>query len=207
MQTSQKILICPLDWGLGHASRCVPIIYEELQKGNEVVVASDGFPLAFLRQQFPELRFIEFSSYPVKYSKGNSQFWAMLRFLPQLYREIKHEHSWLEKFLQKEHFDVVISDNRFGLWNKNVHSVYITHQIMVKMPRLIRFLEPFGYRLHKRVVDKYDECWIPDIEENGGLSGDLSHKYPLPKNAKFIGLLSRFSEFKIFWEMTDMKQL
>lgn len=196
MQTPPKILICPLNWGLGHASRCVPIIREELKKGNEVVIASDGFPLAFLRLQFPELRFIELPSYPVKYSKGKSQFFAMLRFLPQLYLGIKRENKWLKHFLLKEHFDMVISDNRFGLWNKNVHSVYITHQIMVKMPKGLRFLEPIGYRLHKKIIEKYDECWIPDVEEKGGLSGDLSHKYPLPKNAKFIGILSRFSELK-----------
>lgn len=196
MQTPQKTLICPLNWGLGHASRCVPIIREELKKGNEVVIAADEFPLAFLKQQFPDLRIIEFPSYQVKYSKGNSQFWAMLCFLPKLYFGIKHEKKRLQHLLQQEHFDVVISDNRFGLWNKNAHSVYITHQISVKMPKGLHFLAPIGYLLHKTIIEKFDECWIPDIAENGGLSGDLSHKYSLPNNAKFIGTLSRFSELK-----------
>lgn len=196
MNLQKKILICPLNWGLGHASRCVPIIREELRKGNEVLIASDGFPLVFLRLQFPELRFIELPSYPIEYSKGKSQFFAMLRFLPQLYLGIKRENKWLKHFLQKEHFDMVISDNRFGLWNKSTQSIYITHQIMVKMPKDLHFLEPIGYRLHKKIIERYDECWIPDVEENGGLSGDLSHKYPLPKNAKFIGIRSRFSELK-----------
>ncbi|VBB46892.1 Glycosyltransferase 28 domain protein [uncultured Paludibacter sp.] len=196
MNGGEKILVCPLNWGLGHASRCVPIIHTELEKGNEEVIASDGFPLKFLQQQFPELRTIEFPSYPVKYSKGKSQFWAMLVFLPKLLNGIKQENKRLKQILEQEHFDVVISDNRFGLWNKNVHSVYITHQIMVKMPKILRFLECVGYRLHKYIIEKYNECWIPDFEKNGGLSGDLSHKYPLPKNAKFIGTLSRFTELK-----------
>ena len=196
MQVPEKILICPLNWGLGHASRCVPIIREELNIGNEVVIATDGFPLTFLQQQFPNLRTIEFPSYQVKYSKRSSQFWAMLRFLPKLYFGINHEKKRLEHLLQQEHFDVVISDNRFGLRNKNAHSVYITHQIMVKMPKILHFLEPIGYLLHKNMIEKFDECWIPDFEENGGLSGDLSHKYSLTKNAKFIGTLSRFSELK-----------
>jgi len=98
--------------------------------------------------------------------------------------------------LKAEHFDMIISDNRFGLWNKNVHSVYITHQLMIKMPQGLKFLEPIVWRFHRFFILKYDECWIPDYEGEKNLSGDLAHKYPLPKNAKFIGSLSRFSLLK-----------
>jgi len=187
-----KILICPLNWGLGHATRCVPIIRELLAEGHEAVVVADGFPLAFLRQEFPSLRFIEFPSYQVYYAAGKSQVGAMVFNFPNIIKGIIQEHIWLRNLLQKEHFDRVISDNRFGLWSKRVHSVYITHQLMIKMPVNLKFLEPLVHRIHKTFINRYDECWIPDRVENGGLSGDLSHKYPLPNNAKFIGPLSRF---------------
>ena len=193
----KKVLVCPLNWGLGHATRCVPIIREQLAAGKEVVIGADGFPLEFLRQEFPALRILELPSYPIRYSKGKSQVFAMLCFLPVLLKGICRENYWLKKLLEKEHFDVVISDNRFGLWNRDIHSIYITHQLMIKMPKGLKWLEPIGYILHKQIINKYDECWIPDFAEDGGLSGDLSHKYALPANAKFIGTLSRFNDYKL----------
>lgn len=196
MENKKKILICPLNWGLGHATRDVPIIKELLEKGNEVVIAADGYPLKFLQEEFPQLRTIEYPSYPVQYSKKNTQVFALMKFLPKMFRDVEKEHKWLEKLLKKEQFDMVISDNRFGLWSKKVHSVYITHQVMIKMPKPLQFLEPITYQIHKEIIEKYDECWIPDYEADGGLSGDLSHKYPVPKNAKFVGMLSRFSALK-----------
>ncbi|MEI6753015.1 MAG: hypothetical protein WCK78_07590 [Paludibacter sp.] len=187
-----KILIAPLNWGLGHATRCVPIIQKLTEEGHEPVIAADGYPLTFLKQEFPTLRFIEFPSYSVYYAAGKSQVGAMLFNLPTIITGIIREHFWLRGILQTEHFDQVISDNRFGMWNRRVHSVYITHQLMVKMPENLKFLELFVHRFHKAFIKQYDECWIPDRAENGGLSGDLAHKYPLPHNAKFIGTLSRF---------------
>ena len=135
-----KILICPLNWGLGHATRCVPIIRQLMADGNEPVLVCDGFPLQFIRQEFPTLRFIEFPSYTITYSKGNSQIVAMLRSFPSIIFGIFRENNWLKQLLKTEHFDQVISDNRFGMWNKQVHSVYVTHQLMVKMPQNLKFL-------------------------------------------------------------------
>lgn len=192
----KKILVCPLNWGLGHATRDVPLIQRFLNEGHEVVVACDGFPLKFLRQQFPYIPTIEYASYPVRYSRSNTQIFAFIGFLPKMLQCVYKEHLWLSNLLQKEHFDMVVSDNRFGLWNKHVHSVYVTHQIMIKMPAGLKSLEPMICRIHKKFIEKYDECWVPDYEKNGGLSGDLAHKYPTPKNAKFVGMMSRFDKLK-----------
>lgn len=187
-----KILICPLNWGLGHATRCVPIIQQLMIEGHELVMAADGFPLEFLRQEFPSLRFIELPSYSIAYSSGNSQISSMFFSIPNIIRGIVREHFWLKELLKTEPFDQVISDNRFGMWNKHIHSIYITHQLMVKMPRGLKMLESFVWLIHRCWINRYNECWIPDNKKNDGLSGDLSHKYPLPKNAKFIGIQSRF---------------
>ncbi|MDD4969037.1 MAG: hypothetical protein PHT07_06370 [Paludibacter sp.] len=187
-----KILICPLNWGLGHATRCVPIIRQLMNEGHEPVLVSDGYPLAFLKQEFPTLRTIEYPSYSIYYASGKSQVGAMLFNFPNIITGIINEHIWLKNLLNREHFDKVISDNRFGMWNNRVHSVYITHQLMVKMPSGLKFLEPLVHAIHKGFINRYDECWIPDTKETPGLSGDLSHEYPLPQNAAFIGPLSRF---------------
>ena len=187
-----KVLVCPLNWGLGHATRCIPIIRQLLTEGHEPVIVSDGFPLECLRMQFPDLRYIEYPSYAVRYSSGISQVFAMLWNMPSILYGIVSEHRWLENLLKTEHFDQVISDNRFGLWNGQIKSVYITHQMMIKMPRGLKLFEGVLWRLHRWFIKHYDECWIPDFEGNENLSGDLSHKYRLPNNAKFIGPLSRF---------------
>ena len=191
-----KILICPLNWGLGHATRCVPIIRNLISDGHEIAFVSDGYPLELLKQEFPTLRFFELPSYSVQYSKSKWQVGAMMHSFPAILIGIFRENRWLNQLLKTEHFDQVISDNRFGMWNKQVHSIYITHQLMVKMPKGLKFLEPIIWLIHRCFIYQYNECWIPDVERKPGLSGDLAHKYPLPKKAKFIGILSRFNGLK-----------
>lgn len=196
LYNAKKVLICPLNWGLGHATRCVPIIQAYIDAGSEVSIVADGFPLQFLKKEFPQLKFIEYPSYPIRYSKGKTQMWMIMRLFPTFLKRIYQEHIWLDNLLKRESYDLVISDNRFGLWNKKVKTIYITHQVMVKMPKQIVFMEYFMYRFHRFFIQRYTHCWIPDYLKNGGLSGDLSHKYTLPKNAEFIGPLSRFEKLK-----------
>lgn len=185
-------LVCPLNWGLGHASRCIPIIRRLIDEGNRVVIAADGYPMQLLKTTFSELTFIELPSYNINYSKGKTQVWAMLKCLPAILKGIFIEHQTLKKIIAEYGIDTVISDNRFGLWNHHIHCVYITHQLMVKMPSGLKFMEKSVWRLHRFFINKYDECWIPDNEQLK-LAGDLAHKYLLPSNARFIGILSRFS--------------
>ena len=197
---SSRVLVAPLDWGLGHATRCVPIIERLLAEGHEVVIAADGYPLKFLRREFPHLDWVKFEGLKVRYADGQSQVGAMLRQLPRFLRDIWREHQRLKEIVKMYDVDMVVSDNRFGLWCKGVHSVYMTHQLMVKMPRGLEWMEWGVWRFHRWFIKHYDECWVPDIEGEGNLSGDLSHKYPLLKNTKFIGVLSRFSREKVVWE-------
>ena len=192
--------MAPLNWGLGHATRCVPIIKGLLDEGHKVVIAADGYPLKFLRREFPHLEWVEFEGLKVEYADGESQVGAMLRQLPSFLRGIWREHKELKRIVEAYDIDVVVSDNRFGLWCKDVHSVYVTHQLMVKMPRGLKWMEWSVWRLHRWFIGHYDECWVPDVEGEDNLSGDLSHKYPLLKNTRFIGPLSRFSIEKVEWE-------
>ena len=197
---SSRVLVAPLNWGLGHATRCVPIIRGLIEQGHEVVIAADGYPLRFLRREFPHLEWVEFEGLKVRYADGQSQVGAMLRQLPSFVRGIWREHKELKRIVEAHDIDVVVSDNRFGLWCKGIHSVYMTHQLMVKMPRGLQWMEWGVWRLHRWFIKHYDECWVPDVEGEGNLSGDLSHKYPLLKNTRFIGPLSRFSTTPIRWE-------
>lgn len=196
-----RILVAPLNWGLGHASRCVPLIERLLSEGHEVLLGGDGESLTLLRKHFPTLRVLPLAPLNLCYGTGGRQVWAMLRALPRIIRSAITDHKMLANYLRYEQIDEVISDNRFGLYVQQsavsgqqsaIRTIYITHQLTIALPRPWRWLEPLVARWHRRIITRYDECWIPD-EQQPGLAGRLSHPAVLPANAKYIGVLSRFS--------------
>ena len=188
-----KILIAPLNWGLGHAARCVPLIRNYLSKGNEVVLGGDGDSLLLLRRTFPDLRVVDLPSLELRYDDDPQQRSFYWRAIPLLIRFTLADRYYLRQVLAREKFDMVISDNRFGLFSRDVHSVYITHQLYPILPKRLRVFQPFARALHAFIYKRYDEVWVPDYEEvNGCLSGDLSHGGKYDKKAKYIGPLSRF---------------
>lgn len=197
-----KIFVASLNWGLGHASRCVPIIRRYLCAEHEVVIGSDGAALDFLKTYFPNLRTIELPHLDLHYSAGKSQVATLVSQLPHIIKWIQKDGEVLERLIEKEHFDVVVSDNRFGLCPKKQinrpYMVYITHQLHIILPRLWRWLEPLAEWWHRRIIELYDECWVPDNEDiNVSLGGDLSHPIRLPQNIKYIGPLSRFESYPL----------
>jgi len=197
-----KLLIAPLNWGLGHASRCIPLVQRFLDEGHEVILGGDGDSLTLLRKHFPKLRYVHLAPLNLRYSAGSRQVWAMMRALPQLIAWAIKDHTLLKAVLREEHIDQIISDNRFGLYPSNSKpvSIYITHQLHIMLPKGWKWLEPLAERLHARIYCHYDEVWIPDYENlDQSLAGQLSHptqmangKWPMA-NIQYIGPLSRFS--------------
>jgi uncharacterized protein (TIGR00661 family) len=190
MSKAKRILICPLDWGLGHATRCIPIIRMLLEQNAEVIIAADKGPLALLKNEFPQLTFVTLKGYGISYSKLLPMTLSMLLSIPKILSGIKHEHEELKKIVDQYAIDIVISDNRYGCWNNKTKNIFITHQLMIKTP----FGEKALHTIVAKYLKQYDECWVPDLEGENNLSGDLSHKYPVLENAYFIGALSRFSK-------------
>ncbi len=193
MKQAKKILVAPLNWGLGHAARCIPIINELNKLGVEVVIGADGEALELLRKEFPDLHWIRIPGHMVRYHEKGNLTAKLLLQLPQLMMAVKAEHSLLKKIIVSEKIDAVIADNRFGLYAGTIASVFITHQTSIKLPKLIAWMEPIFNGINHFFISKFDNCWIPDFEGQHNLSGDLSHKFPLRGNTAFIGPLSRFS--------------
>jgi len=189
---NKTILVAPLDWGIGHASRCIPIIKELLRLNQEVIVAADGAPLELLRKAFPELRFEVFPSFTPRYNKGNSLVWPVLKQSPILLRQIVKDHRWVENFVRINKIDGIISDNRFGAYSKKVTSVFITHQLHIKPPDLLAFSAPMLEFVNKMIIRNYSSCWIPDYEGKQALAGELSNPPFNHISTKYIGPLSRF---------------
>lgn len=186
----KRVLVCPLDWGMGHAARCIPLIKLLRSQGNEVIVACNKWQREFLVKELPQVEFKSLFGYEVKYSARVPFGLKVLLQSPRLALLVKKEHAWLQVFVKKHKIDVVISDNRFGLYCKGAHCVFITHQLFVPAP----FMKTIVNRLNSSFIDRFDECWVPDhIEEKGSLSGKLSHGDAIPGNVKYIGPLSRFT--------------
>ncbi len=189
MEDKKRILVAPLDWGIGHATRCIPIIEELKAMGHEVLLGTSGKALALLRREFPDLPFIEMPSYKVDYPKDGNMAFHMLRLAPRIRRAIKKEHKALDHHIKEKGIDAVISDNRLGLHNKKVPTVLITHQLFIRTPRFRWAVD----RLNRHYISHFDQCWVPDVADvHDNLSGSLSHGRELPQGISFIGPLSRF---------------
>ena len=189
-----KILIAPLNWGLGHATRCIPLVRQHLEQGDEVVLAGDGDSLLLLQRHFPQLRVIHLPSLELRYTANDQQRGFYLRAIPALLRFTIADHYYLRQQLAIEHFDLIISDNRFGLFTRQTRCVYITHQLYVRLPRRLRIFQPLARAVHACVFKRYHEVWVPDYaNREESLAGELCHGGRFDTNVKYIGPLSRFS--------------
>ncbi|HQV74943.1 MAG: glycosyltransferase [Flavobacteriales bacterium] len=187
MFNGARILVAPLDWGLGHATRCIPIIRRLLQHGAVPVIGADGGPLTLLSAEFPELENVRIPGLAIHYGKGTSQLWTMARQFPAMARSVQKEHAAFERTRVKLKLDAVISDQRFGIRSSSLPSIVITHQVFPFTP----FAQGALRKLNLRQLTHFDRCWIMDQPEATGLAGELSHGEYLPKNARYIGISSR----------------
>jgi uncharacterized protein (TIGR00661 family) len=190
---NKNILICPLEWGLGHAARMIPVARKLRLRGNNIFIGAGGEHMALLRTEIPEATFISFAGFSPGYSKHLPSYLVMLFKIPLLTWHVIREHRKLKQIISEYNIDVVISDNRFGLWNKRITSIYFTHMIRIPFPRPFRFLEFSGVLIHRFFMSRYDACFIPDLPGENNVSGRISHNVRLPRNARYAGLLSRFS--------------
>jgi len=186
----KKILVAPLNWGLGHAARCIPLIRTLLSCNFEPVLAGDGPPLALLKKEFPQLKYYELPTYSVEYAKkGGALKYKLLLQSPKILSAVSKERKVVEQIIEKEGLKGIISDNRFGVRSDKIPSIYLTHQLKV-LSGSTSFLST---KLHQKFISKFDECWIPDFEKTDSLAGELSQIDKIPTKIKYIGPLSRFS--------------
>lgn len=187
MNESKHILIAPLNWGLGHATRCIPIIDAFLEQGVKVTIASDGAALDLLRAEYPQLPYLELPSYNITYKTGN-MFLNIAPQIPKILSAIRLERQYLNSIISTYKFDTIISDNRYGLYNNRVHCVLMTHQLNILIPN--KLVQSWIANLNRKYISRFSECWVPDFAQEPSLAGDLSHGKDW-KNVVYIGPLSR----------------
>ena len=194
MSSQKTILVCPLDWGLGHATRMVPVIQMLLDEGAKVIIGADHRPLSFLMQRFPSCEFVKLPGFTPSYPKEGSMALMMLKSFPQMLAAARKAYDLLQKIITEKQVDVVISDNRYELYSEKAYCVFVTHQLDIATPGITAPAKPIIRGIINQYIRKYDELWIPDFEGEPNLSGKLSHIQKIPVgNYHFIGPLSRFS--------------
>ena len=192
IKTAPKtILIAPLNWGLGHATRCIPII-RALQENNYIpVIASDGIALELLRKEFPNIQTLELPSYQIEYAKNGANFkWKLIKNGPKMIRAILEEKKTIQNWVEKYAIDGIISDNRLGVFSKKIPSVFITHQLNVMTGNTTWI----SSKIHQSIIKKYMECWVPDLIGTPNLTGKLGHIDNPNLKTKYIGPLSRLQK-------------
>lgn len=191
MKSKKRILVAPLNWGLGHTTRCIPIINALLAHDFDVCVASDGVALDLLKKEFPDLAAFTLPSYNITYAKKGKHFkLKLIQDSPKLLKAIKTEKKAIARLVKEHNIDGIISDNRLGVYHDNIPCVFITHQLQV----LSGSTTWISTKLHQKVIKRFDECWVPDNQGDPNLSGKLGHvlMYDIP--IRYLGPLSRFTK-------------
>ena len=188
-----SIFLSPLDWGLGHATRCIPLIRELQQQNITVIVGASSNIAHVIQSEFPEIKIIPFSGYDIKYSK-NSRFFLffILLQLPKILFAAWKENRQLKKIVVDYQINAIISDNRLGCYHKKIPSVFITHQLQILTGN--QLLDKLAMKANYFFINRFTECWVPDVSGEKNLAGLLSHPKKLPKvPVKYIGNLSRLN--------------
>jgi uncharacterized protein (TIGR00661 family) len=191
LERKRRILVAPLDWGLGHATRCIPIINALLKRNAEVIIAASGSSAELLKVEFPNIKHCSLPAYNPSYPANSNMVWAMARQLPHFVKTIYNEHATLNKLIEKEQIEVVISDNRYGCYSHKVKSILIYHQLHILMDEGYKWMEGYVNHFNNRQIKHFDECWIP--APNNELLGNLLPP-KLPAHTRFIGYQSRFNK-------------
>lgn len=189
----KHILIAPLDWGLGHTARCIPLISYIQSLGHIPVVACNSSQRSFIEETFGGITIINLEGYNITYSQWNK--WGqmgLLSQLPGIINAINREHKWLQKLAEKMQIDGIISDNRYGLFHARIPSVILTHQLRVRSG-FWNVADRLVQKIHYKYLERFNATWVVDAPGDTNLGGKLSHTVPLPRHTKYIGLLSRFA--------------
>lgn len=195
MNKKKTILISPLDWGLGHATRVTPIINYLLSMDFRVILAADGRSYHYFQKEFPTLNLYRLPGIQINYSSHLTFAVTMLSQIPKIFLGIYREKRKLKQLLKKESIDLIISDNRYGLSSKNVPSVFISHQVNIIVPGQFGFASTFVRKVIATMTNQFTYHWIPDLEEEPNLAGMLSHP-PAKAKSRYIGILSRLKPVK-----------
>lgn len=190
-----RILFAPLDWGLGHATRSIPLLKYLTEKNFEIIIACKPTQKSLLATALPEAHYEILKSYSIRL--GKTRWSTRLQLLlqgPKFWRGIRQEKKVAAQLIKKYQPSLILSDNCYGFRSKKCRSVLITHQLSIRTG-----FGPFADQLlgwlNHRMIHAFNECWVPDSRPTTGLAGTLStpsQSFSLP--LVYLGGLSRLMD-------------
>lgn len=203
----KNILISPLDWGIGHAARCIPIINDFLNQGCSITIFASEEINNFFRIRFGDnISYINDKSKHFSYSKKISLL-KIFHFAFKMKKNAIVESSLCAELCKNKKYDIIISDNRYGFKHNDIKSVLITHQLMPIAPFIFIFSKPIIKNYLKKIFSSFSEVWVPDYEKPDGLAGKLSHVNFKISNLKYINPLSRFEKLETNSQQIDENKI
>ena len=175
----KSVCIAPLDWGLGHATRCITLIRALASLNYKIYIATEGKHESILKEAFPNATFLKLKGYRIWYTKQRALLIpGIIVQIPKIISAIIHEYSWLKKASIEYKFDLIISDNRFGFFHQKIKSVFITHQLELQTP--FSWSTRLNQIITYAILKKYTACWVADMEPPMNLSGVLANPKHMP---------------------------
>jgi len=158
------VFVSPLNWGLGHSTRDIPIIEELLRHGHTVTVGSSGNALALLQRECPECNFLVFKDYPAPYSDSRFFLPAFIAGIPSVLSAFAAERRRMEQIESENKFDLIISDNRMCVYSSRTPSYFITHQLRYSLPGYLYPFELLTMPFNSFFHGKFRGVIVPDID-------------------------------------------
>ena len=192
-----KIIYAVCSWGLGHSTRSLPVIRKLLKEGNELTIISQGRSLKLLKDELGEnLKYIEIEDYPILISENSRQFMAKsMIYWPTFINKMIKGQRKIQKILEKEKYDKIISDGRYDIYSRKIPSFFISHQIRIMNPLRNKMFERGSEIFNLFFFKRFCGIIVPDYYKDN-LSGDLSHNlYRIDeKKIHYVGVLSDFKK-------------
>jgi hypothetical protein len=108
-------------------------------------------------------------------------------------KAIAQEKENLDRMLNAESYDMIISDNRFGVYSENIPSFFISHQLRFSTPAYLYPVELFSQYFNSRHHRHFKRVIVPDNPPGqDSLSGKLSLSNQPATNERvyYAGILS-----------------
>ena len=199
MPKNKRILFAIMGWGLGHATRCIPII-KSLMKENHVILASNGISTTLLKQEFSSLRCIDYPDYAIRYPKNKMMLLPLIALqLPSIILKLIKEYLQTQRVMNHENIDLIISDSRYGVYSTGVPTYFIIHQLHFQLLGIFKVIEFLGEWFNIFMFRKYTKIIIPDVQSVQNLTGNLAHSGTIEHHPKlhYLGVFCSVTKLNV----------
>ena len=193
-----KIIYAVCSWGLGHATRSLPVIRKLIEEGHEITIISHDRSLELLKSELgTQTKYIDIEDYPMLISENRRQFMAKsVIYWPLFIQKMEKGLQKVTKIIQKDKYDKIISDARYDIYSRKIPSFFISHQIRIMNPLRINIFEKGSETFNTFFFKRFCGVIVPDFKDENNLSGELSHNLKKIDEEKihYVGVLSDFKK-------------